>query len=266
MSLGGIWLVGCGNMGSAMLRGWLRSGIDPATITVIDRGAADIPAGVRVATEISALPDVDRPDTLILAIKPQQLHAFHAQASGLAPKLLVSILAGVEEAALAALWRTDAIVRAMPNLPVAIGKGVTALHTGSAVAGARDDAAALMAPLGLIEWIDDETLFDAVTALSGCGPGFVFRFIDALAGAGVALGLPADQAQRLAVATVEGAGLMAAAAAESAAALADRVASPGGSTREGLNVLDRDDALNRLLRDTLAASARRNREMAAVAR
>jgi pyrroline-5-carboxylate reductase len=263
VSLGNIWLVGCGNMGGAMLRGWLRSGIDPATITVIDPGRRGIAAEVRWAPHISELPEADRPDTLILAIKPQQLHDFHSQAPELAPALLVSVLAGVEEATLAALWRADAIVRAMPNLPVAIGKGVTALHTGSGQVSVRDDAATLMAPLGLIEWIGNEELFDAVTALSGCGPGFVFRFIDALAAAGVELGLPADQAQRLALATVEGTGLMAAAATESAATLADRVASPGGSTREGLDVLDRGDALKNLLRDTLAASARRNREMAA---
>jgi pyrroline-5-carboxylate reductase len=266
VSLGKIWLIGCGNMGGAMLRGWLQSGIDATTITVVDRGAAEVAAGVRLVGQVSDLPATDRPDTLILAIKPQQLRDFHAQAPDLAPALLVSVLAGVEEATLGALWPARAIVRAMPNLPVAIGKGVTALHTGSVEADVRDDAAALMASLGLVEWIGNEELFDAVTALSGCGPGFVFRFIDALAAAGVSLGLPADQAQRLALATVEGTGLMAAAAAENAATLADRVASPGGSTREGLNVLDRDDTLKNLLRETLAASARRNREMAAAAR
>jgi pyrroline-5-carboxylate reductase len=266
VSLGKIWLIGCGNMGGAMLRGWLRSGIDATTITVIDRGETEIATGVRLIRQVSDLSAADRPDTLILAIKPQQLHDFRAQAPDLMPALLLSVLAGVEEATLAALWRAKAIVRAMPNLPVAIGKGVTALHTGSLEASVRDDAAALMAPLGVVEWIGNEELFDAVTALSGCGPGFVFRFIDALAAAGVSLGLPADQAQRLAMATVEGTGLMAAAAAESAATLADQVASPGGSTREGLNVLDRDDTLKNLLRETLAASARRNREMAAAAR
>ncbi len=123
-----------------------------------------------------------------------------------------------------------------------------------------------MAPLGLVEWIDDEGLFEAVTTLSGCGPAFVYRFIDALAEAGAALGLDSDQAQRLAIATVEGSGLLAAQADVAPGILADRVASPGGSTRQGLNVLDRDDALKRLLRETLAASQRRNAEMAAEAR
>jgi pyrroline-5-carboxylate reductase len=154
----------------------------------------------------------------------------------------------------------------MPNLPVAIGKGVTALHATQATEVARKMAQALVQPLGKVEWIADETLFDAVTALSGCGPGFVFRFIDALAEAGTALGLPADQAARLALATVEGSAAMAAGAGESPAVLADRVASPGGSTREGLNVLDHGEALKALLKATLAASRDRNVELAAAAR
>lgn len=261
---GRILLVGAGNMGGAMLARWVAAGIAPDTISVLDPGGPHLPAGVR---HMTSLPTDHMPDTLVLAIKPQQLDAFVAATPGLAPRLLLSILAGVEEASLAARFTgAGAIVRAMPNLPVSIGKGVIALH------GAGDDAAAhraaetLMQPLGLVEWIAEETLFDAVTALSGCGPGFVFRFAEALADAGVALGLPADQADRLARATLEGSGIMAAAAAETPATLADRVASPGGSTREGLNVLDAGAALKVLLRETLAASARRNAEMAAAAR
>jgi pyrroline-5-carboxylate reductase len=123
-----------------------------------------------------------------------------------------------------------------------------------------------MAPLGLVEWISDEGLFDAVTALSGSGPAFLFRFIDALAEAGATLGLPADQAARLAMATVEGSAALAAGAEESPAILADRVASPGGTTRAGLDILDADQALKALVRDTLDAAARRGAEMAAAAR
>jgi pyrroline-5-carboxylate reductase len=199
-------------------------------------------------------------------VKPQMLDAVAPAIARTHAPLLLSILAGVEEAALAARIEAGAIVRAMPNLPVAIGKGVTALFTGSADPGARATAAALAAPLGHVEWIGDEAMFDAVTALSGCGPGFVFRFVDALAQAGAALGLPADQAARLALATVEGAAAMAAGADASPAVLADRVASPGGSTREGLNVLDREDALNALLAETLSAARDRNAELAAAAR
>ena len=259
-----IWLLGAGNMGGAMLRRWIASGaVDAGGVTVIDPGSPDVPDGVRLAAE---LPQAEAPDVLILAVKPQLLDAVAPSLARVRPALLVSILAGVEEETLRSRIPADSVVRAMPNLPVGIGKGVVALHASGASTAARATAEALMAPLGLVEWIEGESQFDAVTALSGCGPGFVYRFIDALADAGAALGLPADQAARLAVATVEGAGLLAAAAGERPAVLADRVASPGGSTREGLNVLDRDGALASLLRETLAASARRNAEMAAAAR
>jgi pyrroline-5-carboxylate reductase len=259
---GPLWLIGCGNMGGAMLRRWIAAGLDPATVTVITRSGKGAPDGVRLLT---ALPDEAAPATLMLALKPQQIDAAQALLAPLrgAPTLLLSILAGVDHAALSARFSAECIVRAMPNLPVAIGKGVTSLYT---VGGPMTAAEAFAAPLGHHEWIADEAHFDAVTALAGCGPGFVFRFADALAKAGAALGLPADQAARLAIATLEGSAIMAADADVSPAVLADRVASPGGSTREGLNVLDHDDALVRLLTETLAASERRNGEMAAAAR
>ena len=260
---GPLWLVGCGNMGAAMLRRWLGAGLDPAEVTVITRTGAGVPGGVR---SLPAPPPDEQPRILVLAVKPQQLDAAVPALVRLRPSLLVSILAGVEQATLAERIPAGAVVRAMPNLPVAIGQGVTALYDGSGDAVARDAAAALMAPLGLVEWIGDEALFDAVTALAGSGPGFVFRFADALARAGVALGLPVEQARRLATATLAGSAAMVAGADESPSVLADRVASPGGSTRKGLDVLDADDALVRLLTDTLAAAARRDAEMAAEAR
>jgi pyrroline-5-carboxylate reductase len=257
-----LWLVGAGNMGGAMLRGWIAAGLSPKAVTVIDPGAPTMPDGVRVF----AAPEGPAPEVIVLAVKPQLLDAVAPSLAGVRPALLLSILAGVEEAALAARVPAGSIVRAMPNLPVAIGKGVTALHAAAATDEARGVAETLVAPLGKVEWIADEAMFDAVTALSGCGPGFVFRFIDALAAAGETLGLPKDQAARLALATVEGSAAMAAGAAESPAVLADRVASPGGSTREGLNVLDRDGALRALLDATLTASRDRNAALAAAAR
>lgn len=255
-----LWLVGCGNMGGAMLRRWIASGtVAPADVFVVNRHDRDLPVGVRQGR---AFPDAPPPEFVMLGVKPQQIDAVPPiPAAAARGTTLISILAGVEVATLARRFPDHAIVRAMPNLPVALGKGVVAMH------GARSPGLdTLMAPLGLVEWIANEAQFDAVTALAGCGPAFVYRFIDALAGAGAVLGLPAEQAQRLALATVEGAGLLAAQAGESPAVLADRVASPGGSTREGLNVLDHDGALAALLRETLAASARRNAEMAAAAR
>lgn len=260
-----LWLIGCGNMGGAMLSRWIDSGMVSAeNVDIVNRGDRDLPPGVRQARD---LPDGPLPDIVMLGMKPQQLgdiaQSYAGRISGV--PILLSILAGVTETTLAARFSAGAIVRAMPNLPVALGKGVVGLHSDSAGSDARLAVSELMAPLGLVEWVADAGLFDAVTALAGSGPGFLYRFIDALADAGASLGLPADQAQRLAVATVEGAGLMAAAADDSPAVLADKVASKGGSTREGLNVLDDGDALKNLLRETLAAATRRNAEMAAAA-
>jgi pyrroline-5-carboxylate reductase len=263
---GQLWLVGAGNMGGAMLRGWIAAGVDPARITVIDPGATSVPDGV---TLLATPPDGAAPAILILAVKPQLLDVV---APTLAPwlgpdTLLLSILAGVEIASLRARFPAPrAVVRVMPNMPASIGKGVMALHGDGLGEADADIAATLTAPLGIVEWIADEALFDAVTALSGCGPAFLFRFVDAMAAAGTALGLPRDQAERLAIATVEGSALLAAASDETPAVIADRVASPGGSTREGLNILDEADGIAALMERTLAASARRNAEMAAAAR
>ncbi|WP_404339747.1 pyrroline-5-carboxylate reductase family protein [Sphingomonas sp. MMS12-HWE2-04] len=252
-----LWLLGCGNMAGAMLQQWIASGVvTPENVFVVNRQDRELPAGVRQGR---TFPDAPAPDFLQLGIKPQQLGDIAPLPPG--DYGLISILAGADVATLAARFPGHPVVRAMPNLPVALGKGVVALH------GARTPGIdALMAPLGLVEWIEDETLFDQGTVLSGCGPAFVYRFIDALAAAGTELGFSPDQAQRLAIATVEGAGLLAAQADAPPSVLADRVASPGGSTRQGLNVLDRDDAIKTLLRETLAASARRTAEMAAEAR
>ena len=245
-----------------MLRGWLAAGLHPEAVTVVDPAAPSVPEGVRVVGS----PPQAAPEVIVLAVKPQLLDAVAPGLADVRPALLLSILAGVEEATLAARIGAPSIVRAMPNLPVAIGKGVTALHATQASDAARATSETLVRPLGAVEWIADEAMFDAVTALSGCGPGFVFRFIDALAAAGAALGLPQDQAARLALATVEGSAAMAAGAGENPAVLADRVASPGGSTREGLNVLDHEEALRALMTATLTASRDRNVALAIAAR
>lgn len=260
-----LWLIGCGNMAGAMLRRWVVAGtVRGADVFVLNRREQDLPEGVRQGRE---LPEGALPDAVMLGVKPQQIDEVAGQ---VAPRiagvpLLISILAGVEEDALAARFDAAAIVRAMPNLPVEIGKGVVVLESQGAAADARAAAGALMAPLGLVEWVD-AVRYNAVGTLSGCGPAFVYRFIDALAAAGTSLGVPADQALRLARATVEGGALLAAESADSPGMLADRVASPGGSTRAGLNVLDADEALQRLVAATLAASVRRDAEIAAAAR
>ncbi|MFW2828644.1 pyrroline-5-carboxylate reductase [Sphingomonas sp. ID0503] len=264
---GPLWIVGAGNMGGAMLRGWVAAGLDSHQVTVIDPGRPDLPDGVRHLQ--TPPPDGEVPAYVLFAVKPQLLDQV---APALAPLLgaetvLMSILAGVEIASLRTRFpAVEGIVRVMPNTPAAIGKGVVALYAEGVPPARADAVLALMSTLGLAEWLASEDQFDLVTALSGSGPAFTFRFIDALAAGATALGLPADQALRFARATVEGSALLAAQADESPAVLADRVASPGGSTREGLNVLDEGDALNALVKATLEAAERRNGELAAAAR
>jgi len=264
---GRLLMIGCGNMGGAMLSRWLEAGLDPARVTAVSPSGRALPPGVDVRHDVPD-PALGAYDAVLLALKPQKLGDLGATPlAGHAPDLLLSILAGVEEPALrAAVPRAGAVVRAMPNLPVALGRGVVALHADGADTGTRDRVGALMAPLGLVEWIADARDFDLVTALAGSGPAFLYRFVDALAHAAADLGLGPDQAARLALATVEGAARLAAEADAAPAVLADRVASPGGSTRAGLDILDRDDALIVLLRATLTATRNRNTEMGAAAR
>lgn len=254
--------IGCGNMGGAMLRRWIECGaVDPASVAVITRTDRALPPGVAQHRD---LPSGLQPDIVVLGVKPQQIDVIaetYAARLGRV-EMLVSIMAGTTEASIAARFDADVVVRAMPNLPVAIGRGVVALHSTSCDSVAREAVFRLMQPLGLVEWVD-EHLFDAVTALAGSGPAFVYRLIDALAAGGASLGIAPDQAARLALATTEGAALLAAAADVFPGVLADRVASPGGSTRKGLDVLDQGAALNRLIAETLAAAARRNAELAA---
>ncbi len=251
------WLVGCGAMAGAMLSRWLATGMDAALVTVIDPALPDFP-GVRVLAE---MPKESPPAQLMLGIKPQMLDEVVPRVAPFvgAHTTLLSILAGKRHATLSqAFPAARQVVRVMPNLPVAIGEGAVALHAPGA-----DHAAisALMAPLGLVEWIDDEGLFDAVTALSGSGPAFLYRFAEALTAGGAALGLAPDVADRLARATVAGAASLARASTAPLGTLADRVASRGGSTRVGLDVLDHDDALKALATRALKAAAERNREL-----
>lgn len=247
-----------------MLAGWLAAGMDPAGFTVVDPVLAEAPAGV---TLLRALPD-RRFDAVLLGVKPQLLGEVAPAVAALAgpDTILLSILAGVELASLAERFPgAKGLIRIMPNLAAAIGKSPIALAQRGLGEAERAQITALMVPLGTPEWFD-ESQFDAVTALAGSGPAFVYRFIDALAEGAAALGMPADQAQRLALATVEGAGALASASPFAPGELARRVASPGGTTEAGLKTLDADAALTRLVAATLKAAATRSAEMAAAAR
>ena len=248
-------------MGRAMLDRWVACGLDPAKVTVIDPALPVVGQGVTVLAAPEA--DAPPPTMLLLAVKPQTLDAV---AAAIAPRvaretLLVSILAGVTVSALRARFPVPAnVARAMPNLPVAIGAGVVALY---GVAG-RPEAArldALMAPLGVVEWLGTEAHFDAVTALSGSGPAFVARFIEAMAAGGAALGLPEAQAARMALATVGGTAALLVSSGEAPAAMAKRVTSPNGTTQAGLAVLDEEAVFAARMAATLAAAARRSAEL-----
>ncbi|MEP7221811.1 MAG: pyrroline-5-carboxylate reductase [Novosphingobium sp.] len=256
-----ILIIGCGNMGGAMLQGWLAGGVDPSSFTVADPFLAQAPASVTLLREVD--PASAPFDVVLLGFKPQQLaEAAEGIAALVGPHtLLLSILAGVDlETLNARFTAAGGIVRVMPNLAAALGKSPIAL-SGKVSAEHRARTEQLMAPLGQAEWLASESQMDIVTALAGSGPAFVYRFIDALASGAAALGLPRAQADRLALAMVEGAAMLAAASDATPGDLARRVASPGGTTQVGIDVLDKDDRLSRLMEDTLRGARDRSAEM-----
>ena len=257
---------GCGNMGGAMLKGWLDGGLAPEGFTVVDPYLEAAPAGVRLLVEAPAGEGAF--DIVLLGFKPQQLPDAAAMVRPFvgAQTLLLSILAGVDLATLrSAFPDARAIVRVMPNLAAALGKSPIALF-GDADASARQQVDALMKPLGQAEWLSGEDQMDLVTALAGSGPAFVYRFIDALAEGAAALGLPREQADRLALSMVEGAAMLAAASEHAPGELARRVASPGGVTQVGMDILDADKRLAVLMEDTLRGARDRSAEMTEQAR
>ena len=259
-----LFMVGCGNMAGQMLARWLACGLDPARVTVLRPSRRAVADGVQVVTDYPA--SLPAQAMVMLGMKPYQLDDVAVSLAPLCTEdtRIVSILAGTPVADLRQRFpAVRDIIRAMPNLPVALGQGVTGLYADRDVSpAARSAVDAIIKPLGAAEWIEDEGQFNALTALSGCGPAFLFRFIDAFSRAGEAIGLSGNQAARMAIATVQGSANLAAQADESPATLADRVASPGGMTREGLNVFDADDRLLNLLIDTLSAARDRGEEIA----
>jgi pyrroline-5-carboxylate reductase len=257
--------IGCGNMGGAMLAGWLAGGLAPETFTVVDPVLAQAPPGVTLLREV---PPTGKFEVILLGFKPHQLAEATAPVVPLAGRgtLVLSLLAGVDVATLARLLpAASGIVRVMPNLAVALGKSPIGLF-GAVDGVGRALVDALLAPLGEAEWLADEALMDTVTALGGSGPAFVYRMIEALAEGAAALGLPRDQADRLALSMVEGAAALAAAADAAPGELARRVASPGGTTEAGLKVHDAEARLARLMEDTLRAARDRSAAMAEIAR
>ncbi len=254
-------IFGCGNMGGAMLRGWTTSGIAPERFTVIDPAAKNLPKGVR---HYPAAAQVEGSfNAVLLGIKPQLLLQLAGELTPLlAPDaVLISILAGAQCSSIAQAFPGTNVVRLMPNLAAELGKSPLGLYSAAMSETEKRALETWLAPLGLPVWLDDETKMDAVTALVGSGPAFVFRFIEALGAAGATLGLEPQQAMKLAVSVAEGAALLAAKADASPQELAAQVTSPGGTTAAGLAELDENEGLAKLIEATLRAARDRGIEL-----
>jgi pyrroline-5-carboxylate reductase len=263
---GTVGLAGAGKMGGALLTGWLARGLNPKRLAVIEPHPSDdiralAATGVRLNL---AAKDAGTVAALVLAVKPQTFgNAGPALRPLIGPStLVVSIMAGTTIAVLDAVCGGN-IVRAMPNTPAAIGRGITVAVAAKGVnEEQRATADALLRATGAVEWIDNEALMDAVTAVSGSGPAYVFLLAEELARAGVAAGLPADLAARLARETVAGSGELLHRSDLDAATLRQNVTSPGGTTAAALSVLMGENGMKELMTRAVAAAAARSRELA----
>lgn len=259
-------LVGAGKMGGSLLQGWLDLGLEARRISVVEPEPGPELRALCAERGIALAWPQSPPEALVIAIKPQMLDEAAPQMTPLAGEatLVISILAGKTIAnVLTRLPQARAVVRAMPNLPAAIGRGMTGAVGNAAVTAAqRRCADALLSAVGQVEWLDNESLIDAVTAVSGSGPAYVFYLVECLAEAGRKAGLPADMAQRLARATVEGAGALLEQKPESsAAALRESVTSRGGTTAAALEVLRSAGGLEELIEKAVLAARKRAEEL-----
>ena len=263
---GTIALAGAGKMGGAMLTGWLAQGLDPTRVAVIEpQPSPEIGAlttkGIRLNPSAR---DIGKVDTLVVAVKPQ---SFREAGAALKPfvgasTLAVSIMAGTTIATIGQVCG-GVVVRAMPNTPAAIGRGITvAVAARNVSAAQRATADALLRATGSVEWIDDESLMDAVTAVSGSGPAYIFLLAEELARAGVEAGLPEELATRLARETVAGSGELLHRSELASATLRQNVTSPGGTTAAALDVLMAKDGLQPLMIRAIAAATKRSKDLA----
>jgi pyrroline-5-carboxylate reductase len=264
---GQILLIGAGKMGRALLESWLGLGLDPKNVAVIEpHPSNDIKAmaarGLRLNPSRN---EIGTAGAMVIALKPQvAAEAAPKLAAMLGPStLVVSIMAGKTLGFLERALPNAAIVRAMPNTPAAIGRGITvAVPNGRVTPTQRDLAHQFLAATGAVEWVADESLMDAVTAVSGSGPAYVFLLVESLTRAGIAAGLPADLAGKLARDTVTGSGELLHRSALDPATLRQNVTSPGGTTAAALEILMAADGLDPLLKKAIAAAAKRSRELA----
>lgn len=260
------WFVGCGNMGQAMVEGWRSAGVDLSVLTAI-RPSGKLVTGVKTVTSLKEAGNAPR--LVILGFKPQKLDEI---APDLVPWLtsrtiIVSLLAGVEADSLRQRFPKGIIVRATPNLPVSVRRGVVALYSDEEIeTGLKAKLSDLFAALGFAMWTEGENAFAAIGAVAGAGPAYVARFIRAFADAAGKQGLSAELGATIALETFLGTAWMAASTKETMDEIARRVASPNGTTESGLAVLDRDGALQHLIDKTIDAARRRGAELAAEAR
>jgi pyrroline-5-carboxylate reductase len=260
---GTIVLAGAGKMGGAMLTGWLAGGLDPKRVIVVEPYPSDEIKALS-AKGVRLNPAAVAADTLVVAVKPQTFREAGPMLKRFvgASTLVVSIMAGTKIAALEQVCGGMA-VRAMPNTPAAIGRGITvAVPAKSVSAAQRATADALLRATGSVEWVEDERLMDAVTAVSGSGPAYVFLLAEELARAGVEAGLPAELATKLARETVAGSGELLHRSDQPAATLRQNVTSPGGTTAAALEVLMAKDGLQPLMIRAVAAATKRSIELA----
>jgi len=260
----GLVLLGCGKMGSAMLEGWLKQGLPATSVWVLD----PYPSEWLTATGVHLNVDLpENPAIVLVAVKPQMmgdaLPTLAAMGNG--ETLFVSVAAGISIATYQdMLGAQTPIIRAMPNTPAAVGRGITAIIGNAHASGGHMDLAqALLQAVGQVVRLDSETQMDAVTGVSGSGPAYVFHMIETLAAAGEAQGLSADLAMQLAKATVAGAGALAEQAEDSPAQLRINVTSPNGTTQAALEVLmNQEDGFPALLKRAVKAAADRSKELA----
>lgn len=275
--MGKVALIGAGRMGLALAAGWLRArrgGLDGETLIIVEPKPSEELEALAAKHAIKVIPELTKTaaagvDRVVLAIKPQMLPAVGEAIAAKLPRgaLIISILAGAGLIGLGRLFPGHPIIRAMPNTPGSIGKGISvAISNIDADPPAyRNAAEALLKVLGSVEWVEDERMMDAVTAVSGSGPAYVFLLCEALARAGEAEGLPAELAEKLAVATVAGAGALLEDGHKrkyaDAAALRRAVTSPGGTTQAALDVMMAGGGLPMLVRNAVSAAERQSRKL-----
>ena len=267
---GTILLVGCGKMGGALLDGWFKRGLNPVDAIVVEPAGREAVSPCKTHRALACLPHVRdvprdfRPDVVLFAVKPQiaddVVPAYRHLVAD--QPVFLSVIAGKTTSYFQQHLGADAVVRAMPNTPAAIGKSISVLYAAPAVSAVqRRVCEVLMSAVGAVEWVADESLMDAVTAVSGSGPAYVFLLAECLRDAGIEAGLPEDLAGRLARATVAGSGALLEQSGMSPETLRQNVTSPGGTTAAALGVLMAADGFKALLVRAVAAATKRSKEL-----